>query len=86
MSERKPEDRHDVWRWAADIMSGDGAAQRSAAHGNAVLHILTEGGRLWCSSGPSISFTAVPGRERYCPRCMTLCRDMLDDLWEDEEP
>lgn len=84
--ETKPTTRTEVWRWAEQIHNGSGAARRSATNANAVLHILAGDRReLWCSGGPSISFQPVPGRERYCPECMGLAADMLDDLW-DEAP
>lgn len=83
--EVKPTDKPDVWHWAASVMNGSGAARRSATNANAMLHILSWDGSIWCSGGPSISFQPVPGNERYCPRCMTLCRDMLEDLWDDDD-
>lgn len=72
-----------VWNWAAQILAGDGVASRSMARIDPPLHILVEGGHMWCSGGAAEGANTMT--RRYCPACSALARAMWDDLSEEED-
>lgn len=76
-------DGEKVWNWASQIMAGDGVASRSMVKSDPPLHILSEGGLMWCSGGAAE--TANTMTRRYCPECLTLAREMWADLSEEGE-
>ena len=75
--------RHDLWRWAEGIMNGSGAALRSSNRAAPVLHVLTERNEMWCSGGRAMPFVSI--RPKYCSACMTLVKEMWDDIGEADD-
>lgn len=77
----KPTDNETIWRWAASIMDGDGVSSRALYRIDPLTHLLAGGLYMWCSGGTALAENTIT--HKRCPRCMTLARQMLDDLWED---
>lgn len=73
----------EMFNWAARTMSGDGVARRSWGQPDPPLHVLADHDRLWCTGGPGAALNTVT--RRYCRRCLTLAREMWDDLGGDDE-
>ncbi len=88
MIEMKPQTKEEIWVWAADMLSGEGPSRRGQYQAVPVFHILSDLGSeavMWCSGGASMG-NETPLRRRMCPTCLRLARDMLEDLWEPDDP
>jgi hypothetical protein len=64
-----------------------GAARRSLAQPDPVLHLLTRIGNdwvMWCSGGPGERVNTMT--HRRCPKCLALARRDLAENGEPGEP
>lgn len=83
MTDPMTPDPDNVWRWAENIMQGEGASLRSGLHHSPVMHLLAgDDKRMWCSGGKALA-GFVPVKWRPCPTCMTLAREMFAEIGED---
>lgn len=73
----------EAFSFASRIM-GEGIAHSAQMRIDPPLHIVTENSELWCTGGPAHRNENTMTR-RYCRRCLTLAREMWNDLANEDE-